>query len=163
MSAAVFIRPRSALILPERVVIFFFLLCGSLGSRFHVFSPPQFSSVRLGFAILLGSMLLLSASGFGRLFLPLEMLCFGSFFQELVQSWYASSTIPAVSKLSDLLFSSLLFLSVFLAATYGLGASSALRGALFSGSPSACARYRQKLSAAALCSLISLTGIFYFT
>ncbi len=162
MSAAVFIRPDRGKGLPERLVIFVFLCWGALSAAFELFTLPPLPDTRLRFSLLLGSMLLFSASGFGLLLIPLEMLLFGNYFQSLVLSRYAASSAPLSVGPGPLLFASILFLSVFLAATYGLGASCALRTALFRGSPSARGRYQRQLTAAALCSLVSLADAFYF-
>ena len=163
MSAAVFIRPGRAVILPERLVIFVFVSWGALTAAFDLIQVPQMLSPRLVTGILLGSMLLFSASGFGWLLIPLEMLAFGNAFQGRVLAYYASASHPFFARSTGFFFASTLFLSVFLAAAYGLGASSALRDALVRGSPSARSRYQQKLSAAALCSVVSLASVFYFT
>ncbi len=162
MSAAVFIRPERRNVLPERLVIFAFLVWGALSAAFEIFTLPPLPETRLCFTILLGSMLLFSASGFGLVLIPLEMLLFGYCFQARVLSRYAASSAPLWGGPGPLIFSSVLFLSVFLAATYGLGASCALRTALFRGSPSARGRYQRQLTAAALCSLVSLADAFYF-
>lgn len=162
MSAAVFIRSDRQKALSERLVIFVFLVWGALSAAFGIFSLPRSLSARLFFGALLGAMLLFSASGFGWLLIPPEMLLFGNWFQALVLELYASIT-PLWASPGPLVYASLLFLSVFLAAAYGLGASTALHSALFRGSLSARSRFQQQLAASALCSLVALADVFYFT
>lgn len=154
--------PKGGVLFSDRLVVFAFFLAGAALFFFYSDSFLTALSPRAVLCVLMGLVLLSSASLMGSVLLPVCSFACGAYCEQTALAWLESGS-NGMREARILYGSAILVPIFFLCAVYGMAISGSVYTLLHCGSPSARRFFRRDLLSLLFFAVLGFAAIFFFT